>query len=95
MSDDRIPGWEGSVGPFPSEYGSPHVYARNVYSGAGNCVCGLDPGHARRVQIAPGVDVPERMRYQPKDQRSGPEKVQAAVRAARGGDAPVQVQGFA
>lgn len=35
-----IPGWEGSVGPFPHQYGSLHVYARDIHSGAGNCVCG-------------------------------------------------------
>lgn len=35
-----LPGWEGAVGPFPSQYGQPHVYARDVHSGAGNCVCG-------------------------------------------------------
>jgi hypothetical protein len=92
-----IPGWEGSAGPFPAQYGLPHVYARDIHSGAGNCVCGLDLGHARHVQAAPGVDVPERMRHNraPEDHRSGPDKVRDAVRAARGGDAPVQVQGFA
>lgn len=44
MADtSSIPGWEGQVGPFPSEYGKPHVYARDVHSGAGNCVCGRWP----------------------------------------------------
>lgn len=40
---NRIPGWEGTVGPFPSQYKQPHVYARDVYSGSGNCVCGREP----------------------------------------------------
>jgi hypothetical protein len=40
---NTIPGWEGSVGPFPSQYGQQHVYARDVHSGAGNCVCGRAP----------------------------------------------------
>jgi hypothetical protein len=62
MSSDQVPGWEGTIGPFPGQYGKPHVYARDVHSGAGNCVCGAAPGDRRHVQIAPGVDVPERMR---------------------------------
>lgn len=42
MTEPRhtIPGYEGTVGPFPSQYGQRHVYARDVQSGAGNCVCG-------------------------------------------------------
>lgn len=56
------PGWEGSVGPFRAQYGQPHVYARDIHSGAGNCVCGHHPGHRLHVQIAPGVPVPEWMR---------------------------------
>lgn len=62
MTAPRIPGQEGSTGPFPAEYHLPHVYARNVHSGAGNCVCGADLGAARHVQAAPGVPVPDRMR---------------------------------
>lgn len=46
-----IPGWEGSIGPFPSQYGRPHVYARDVHSGAGNCVCGRDPQNVIHVSI--------------------------------------------
>jgi hypothetical protein len=57
-----IPGWEGSIGPFPAQYGQPHVYARDVHSGAGNCVCGYHLGCALHVQAAPGVPVPDRMR---------------------------------
>jgi hypothetical protein len=56
------PGFEGSVGPFGNQKSEPHVYARDVHSGAGNCVCGVDPGHWLHVQIAPGVDVPDRLR---------------------------------
>jgi hypothetical protein len=61
-SDEHIPGWEGSVGPFKSEYGMPHVYARDIYSGAGNCVCGRHLGHSKHVQAAPGVPIPDRLR---------------------------------
>ncbi len=60
---EQVPGWEGSVGPFPLQYNDPHVYARSVHSGAGNCVCGWPLGDARHVQAAPGVPVPEVMRY--------------------------------
>lgn len=57
-----VPGYEGSVGPFPSEYSEPHVYARDVHSGAGNCVCGMDSAHSLHTEIAPGVPVPEHRR---------------------------------
>ena len=57
-----IPGWEGSIGPFPAQYGKPHVYARSIHSGAGNCVCGRDLGYARHVQAAPGVPIPDDIR---------------------------------
>lgn len=60
---DTVPGWEGSVGPFAEDYASPHVYARDVHSGAGNCVCGSDVAHKLHVQAAPGIEVPYRMRY--------------------------------
>lgn len=60
-----IPGWEGAVGPFRADYGRPHVYARDVHSGAGNCVCGAHLGHRRHVQAAPGVDVPDALRTGP------------------------------
>ena len=59
---NEVPGWEGSIGPFPYQYGKPHVYARDIHSGAGNCVCGRSPGSPLHVQIAPGVDVPDHMR---------------------------------
>lgn len=63
MSENQtpIPGWEGSVGPFPAQYHLPHVYARDVHSGAGNCVCGGALGESKHVQAAPGVDIPGRM----------------------------------
>jgi len=38
--DVEIPGYEGSIGPSPAQYNQTHVYARDVTSGAGNCVCG-------------------------------------------------------
>lgn len=61
----RVPGWEGSVGPFPNQYSQPHVYARDVQSGAGNCVCGRNLGHTIHVQAAPGVMIPAEMRPRP------------------------------
>jgi len=60
--DVEIPGYEGSIGPFPGQYGRPHVYARDVHSGAGNCVCGWDLAAPRHTQAAPGVPIPEEMR---------------------------------
>jgi hypothetical protein len=62
LSDTRIPGHEGSAGPFPSQYSEPHVYARDIHSGAGNCVCGRALGDQRHVEAAPGVPVPDRLR---------------------------------
>jgi hypothetical protein len=59
MSEQPYPGYEGSVGPFPRQYGKPHVYARDVHSGAGNCVCGRDPRHRLHPELAPGVPNPE------------------------------------
>jgi hypothetical protein len=55
---DRVPGWEGSIGPFPGQYGDPHVYARDIHSGAGSCVCSRALGDRLHVQAAPGVPVP-------------------------------------
>lgn len=60
--DVLIPGWEGSIGPGPGQYGQPHVYARDTASGTGNCVCHRPLGHAPHVQAAPGVPIPERLR---------------------------------
>jgi hypothetical protein len=57
-----IPGWEGSIGPFPGQYNDPHVYARDIHSGAGNCVCGRALGESRHVQAAPGVPIPDWLR---------------------------------
>jgi len=53
----------GVHGPLPSSYHKPHIYARDVHSGAGNCVCGRSLGHSRHVQAAPGVPVPDQMRF--------------------------------
>ncbi len=54
------PGTGGSVGPFPEQYGDPHVYARDVHSGSGNCVCGAALGDELHTEAAPGVPVPGR-----------------------------------
>lgn len=56
------PGWEGAVGPFRSQYAESHVYARDIHSGAGNCVCGSVLGDWVHIQAAPGVPVPDDMR---------------------------------
>lgn len=58
VNANDIPGWEGAVGPFPAQYGRPHVYARDVHSGAGNCVCGWGLEGRLHVQAAPGVPMP-------------------------------------
>lgn len=58
----NVPGYEGSIGPFPGQYTEPHVYARDVSSGAGNCVCGSSPDDALHTEIAPGVPVPKHWR---------------------------------
>ena len=62
LTTEPIPGWEGSIGPGPGQYGKQHVYARDVHSGAGNCVCGHVLGASRHVQAAPGVPIPDWMR---------------------------------
>jgi hypothetical protein len=59
---DGIPGCEGSIGPFPNEYAEPHVYARSVQSGTGNCVCGCALGEDIHTEAAPGVPVPDSAR---------------------------------
>lgn len=59
---NEIPGWEGSAGPAPSQYGKPHVYARDITSGSGNCVCGLHLGAPAHIQAAPGVPIPDGLR---------------------------------
>lgn len=62
MSDRyAIPGYEGSLGPNKRQYGIPHVYARDVQSGSGNCVCGRDLGHLIHTEAAPGVPVPDQI----------------------------------
>jgi hypothetical protein len=62
MTIGWCPGWEGSQGPFRSDYIQTHVYARDIHSGAGNCVCGSDVGDWVHVQAAPGVPVPASQR---------------------------------
>jgi hypothetical protein len=67
QAQDIVPGTAGSPGPFPYEYGFPHVYARDVHSGAGNCVCGASIGHDRHTEVAPGIPVPARLRHKSQD----------------------------
>lgn len=64
-TSNNCPGWGGSVGPFKEQYGQLHVYARDVHSGAGNCVCGNVLNHRLHVQAAPGVDIPGRVPPEP------------------------------
>lgn len=60
---ETVPGGCGSIGPFGSaEYCQPHVYARDITSGAGNCVCGDVLGSDLHTEAAPGIPVPEVMR---------------------------------
>lgn len=53
-----VPGREGSIGPSPAQFAEPHVYARDVHSGAGNCVCDRPLGSSLHTEAAPGVPVP-------------------------------------
>jgi hypothetical protein len=62
MGVESVPGFEGTSGPFGKEQSKPHVYARDIHSGAGNCVCGNDLGHLLHTEAAPGVSVPYYMR---------------------------------
>jgi hypothetical protein len=96
----RIPGYEGTMGPFPDQYSEPHVYARDTFSGAGNCVCGSGLGDWVHIQAAPGVEMPERLRparSQDRDNRPGLVRVREAVEWSRGTFAaptrPIQICG--
>lgn len=53
------PGAAGSIGPFPGQYSQPHVYARDIHSGAGNCICGWPVYSPIHVEIIPGMPNPE------------------------------------
>lgn len=68
MHEPDVPGANGSLGPLgPTEYARPHVYARDVTSGAGNCVCGAALGDELHTEAAPGIEVPDSMRARPAD----------------------------
>jgi hypothetical protein len=71
MTRDQIPGWEGTTGPFPGQYSNPHVYARDVHSGAGNCICGRPLRSTLHAQAAPGVDIPPELPDDPGDISDG------------------------
>lgn len=62
LDPSAVPGWEGTRGPHRFQRDLPHVYARDIDSGAGNCVCGRGLGARLHVQAAPGVPIPPRMR---------------------------------
>lgn len=53
------PGYMGSQGPFGGECRGPHVYARDIHSGAGNCVCGSGPRDQIHPEVAPGFPNPD------------------------------------
>lgn len=53
-----IAGFEGSIGPLKFQYLDPHVYARDIHSGAGNCVCGGSPSYKLHVQSPLAPDAP-------------------------------------
>lgn len=89
----------------------PHPYERDSHSGAGNCHCGwpehsrLHP-HAFRQRATAEMCVCSANASHPIHtdaatavaspmHPSGLDAVQAAVRAARGADAPAQVRGYA
>ena len=57
----QIPGADGTTGPFPAQYYQPHVYARDIHSGAGNCVCGAVVGSRRHVQVSVSGSGPVRL----------------------------------
>jgi hypothetical protein len=65
VAPDLEPGYGGTVGPFPGQYRRLHVYARDVRSGAGSCVCGRTLGHELHTEAAPGVPIPRAMRFAP------------------------------
>lgn len=81
-----VPGDEGSIGPSPAQYGKPHVYARDVQSGAGNCVCGRHLGSSVHTQAAPGLDVPDQERLA-KAARSAAHELESLARHLRKGRA--------
>lgn len=53
--DTDYPGYEGSIGPFRNQYADPHRYARDVHSGAGNCVCGAAEDDKLHMKQEPKV----------------------------------------
>lgn len=60
---EKVPGGAGGpLGPTVGRFGDPHVYARDVRSGAGNCVCGSALGELVHTQAAPGVPIPRAIR---------------------------------
>ena len=62
---EGVPGLDGSLGPFAGEYSLPHAYARDVRSGTGSCVCKASLADPLHVQVAPGIEIPQRMSSQP------------------------------
>lgn len=62
MYDPDVPGANGSIGPGPADYCQPHVYARDITSGAGNCVCRAALGDELHTEAAPGIPVPDSAR---------------------------------
>jgi len=42
------------------DYSFPHVHARDIRSGAGNCVCGSGLPDAVHLKAASGIEIPNR-----------------------------------
>jgi hypothetical protein len=52
-----------SLGPLTiAERNAPHVYARDITSASGDCVCKAELGDSLHLEAAPGVPVPESAR---------------------------------
>jgi hypothetical protein len=62
MDELPVPGMAGITGPFPYQYSGAHVYARDIHSIPGLCVCGAPLASRRHPYAAPGVPVPARLR---------------------------------
>lgn len=61
--DKAMGAWDGPVGPYgPQHRSTPHVYAREIHSGAGNCCCGAALGDPIHTEAAAGVPIPEGLR---------------------------------
>jgi hypothetical protein len=84
--DPDVPGANGSIGPGPADYCQPHVYARDITSGAGNCVCGSGLGDDVHTEAAPGIDIPDSMRRIFKEAAGEPQRYVLGIAYQAGPD---------